>query len=287
MTSTIVRLLTGTCLAASLALSAATPLYAQDEPKPNDMLLATLWTQRSVEFKATALAAFALARIRLDEALASKGWTAAPAEQAGSFQDLPPAVILDVDETLLDNSAYQVWMLKNDKTFSGTTWSQFVATQTSTAIPGALEFVKYADSRGVKIFYVTNRDAGDEAATRANMEKLGFPMGGNVDTFLMQRERPDWGGAKGTRRAHVVKDYRVVLNVGDNFGDFDDRYRGSEAERLKAFEENRARWGREWIMIANPTYGSFDSAPFGHDFKKPRGEQRKAKIDSLQGWQGP
>ena len=168
---------------------------------------------------------FALARIRLDEALADKNWTAAPGEQKGDYQNLPPAVVLDVDETLLDNSLYQVWMLKNNQTFSTKTWNQFCAAQVSLAIPGAVEFTKYADSKGVKVFYITNRDAATEKDTRENMEKLGFPMGGNVDTFLMQNEKPEWGSAKSTRRAVVTKDYRVLLNIGDNFGDFDDRYR--------------------------------------------------------------
>ena len=176
---------------------------------------------------------FALARIRLDEALADKSWTAAPGEQKGDYQNLPPAVVLDVDETLLDNSLYQVWMLKNNQTFSTKTWNEFCAAQVSRAIPGAVEFTKYADSKGVKVFYITNRDATTEKDTRENMEKLGFPMGGNVDTFLMQNEKPDWGSAKSTRRAVVTKDYRVLLNIGDNFGDFDDRYRSSEAERAE------------------------------------------------------
>ena len=260
---------------------------AQDASPPNDMLLATLWTQRSVEYKGNALTVFALARIRLDEALADKNWTASPAEQKADYQNLPPAVILDIDETLLDNSRYQVWMLRNNQTFSTKTWNQFCAAQVSTAIPGAVEFTKYADSKGVKVFYITNRGAETEKDTRENMAKFGFPMGGNVDTFLMQNEKPEWGGAKGTRRAVVTKDYRVLLNIGDNFGDFDDRYRTSEAERLKAFDSDMAYWGRQWLVIANPTYGSFDTAPFGHDFKKPREEQRKAKWDVLETWAGP
>jgi 5'-nucleotidase (lipoprotein e(P4) family) len=257
------------------------------EVAPNDMLLATLWTQRSVEFKGNALTVFALARIRLDEALADKNWTASPAEQKADYQNLPPAVILDIDETLLDNSRYQVWMLRNNQTFSTKTWNQFCAAQISTAIPGALEFTKYADSKGVKVFYITNRGAETEKDTRENMAKFGFPMGGNVDTFLMQGEKPEWTGAKGTRRAVVTKDYRVLLNIGDNFGDFDDRYRTSDAERQKAFEAGMPYWGRQWLVIANPTYGSFDTAPFGHDFKKPREEQRKAKWDLLESWAGP
>ncbi|HJQ60666.1 MAG TPA: HAD family acid phosphatase [Vineibacter sp.] len=271
----------------AVAMTPLVAVHAQDGPPAHDLLNATLWMQRSVEYKANCLAAFALARIRLDQALADPKWTGAPAEQTGAYEGLPPAVILDVDETLLDNSFYQVWMIRADQTFSSKTWTQFVSAQISTAMPGALEFAKYADSKGVKLFYITNRTAEEEAPTRQNMEKLGFPMGGNVDTFLMARKQPDWGSAKGTRRAHVAKDYRVLLNIGDNFGDFSDAYRGSEAERLTDYEANLARWGREWIMLPNPAYGSFDTATFMHDFKQSRAAQRKAKLDALQGWQGP
>lgn len=274
-------------LVAALATFSGTAARAQDAVPASDMLLATLWTQRAIEYKANALTVFTLARIRLDEALADKSWTAAPGEQKGEYQGLPPAVILDVDETLIDNSRYQVWMLKNNQSFSTKTWNEFCAAQISTAIPGAVEFVKYADSKGVKVFYITNRDAVTEKDTRENMQKLGFPMGGNVDTFLMQNEQPGWGSAKSSRRAVVTKDYRVLLNIGDNFGDFDDRYRGSEADRIKAYEADMPYWGKQWLMIANPTYGSFDTAPFGHDFKKPREEQRKAKWDVLDAWSGP
>ncbi len=274
-------------LGALAAVFAAGAVRAQEVPPQSDLLLATLWTQRSVEFKGNALTVYALARYRLDEALADKKWTAAPAEQKAGYETLPPAIIFDVDETLLDNSHYQVWMMRNNQSFSTKTWNQFCAAQISTAIPGALEFAKYADSKGVKLFYVSNRGIETKDDTRKNMEKLGFPMDANADTFLMQNEKPDWGSTKGTRRTVIARDYRVLLNFGDNFGDFDDRYRSSEADRLKAFEENRARWGREWLVIANPTYGSFDTAPFAHDFKKSREEQRKAKYDVLEGWAGP
>ena len=270
----------------STATLTATPARAQ-EAAPNDLLLATLWMQRAIEYKANALTVYALARIRLDEALADKGWTASPGEQKGDFAALPPAVVLDVDETVLDNSLYEAWMMKNDQTFSTKTWNQFCADQVSRAIPGAVEFTRYAESKGVKVFYVTNRGAETEKDTRANMEKLGFPMGGNVDTFLMQNEKEGWGSAKGTRRAAIARDYRILLNLGDNFGDFDDRYRSSEADRLKAFEADKAYWGKQWLMLPNPTYGSFDSATYGHDFKKPVAEQRKAKWDVIESWTGP
>jgi len=263
------------------------PQAKAPDPPASDLLNAVLWMQRSVEYKATALTAFALARIRLDQALEDRNWTAAPKEQTGAYQSLPPAIVLDVDESIVDNSGYQAWMTIKGTSFDPKTWNAYVNTVTSLAIPGAVEFARYADSKGVKVFYVSNRTAEEEPATRKNLEKLGFPMGGAVDTMLMTKKQPDWGSAKGTRRAFIARSYRILINVGDNFGDFVDEYRGTEAERLKLMEDNRARWGREWIMIANPSYGSFESAPYKHDFKLSDGEKRRLKLRALDAWPGP
>jgi 5'-nucleotidase (lipoprotein e(P4) family) len=258
-----------------------------EDPPASDLLNAVLWMQRSVEYKASAMTAFALARVRLEQALTDPSWTAAPREQTGSYQSLPPAVILDIDETVLDNSGYQAWMTLKDTTFDAKTWTAFVNTVTSQAIPGAVEFATYAAARGVKVFYISNRTVEEEPATRKNLEKLGFPLDPKIDTVLSAREQPDWGSAKGTRRAFITKSYRVLLNVGDNFGDFVDEYRGTEAERLKVMEDNKDRWGREWIMLANPSYGSFESAPFKHNGKLSVGDRRKAKRAVLDAWPGP
>ncbi len=271
----------------ALALTVVPVASRADGPAANDFLEAVLWTQRSVEFKGNALTVYALAKLRLDEALADKGWTAAPVEQTGDYKDKPPAIVLDLDETVLDNSLYQAWLIKTGQTFSLPTWNQFCAAQVSRAVPGSVEFTQYAASKGVKVFYISNRGVEVEKDTRENMAKLGFPLGDNVDTFLMQGEKPEWKSQKGVRRAFVAKDYRILLGFGDNFGDFDDRYQNSETDRLKFFEENKARWGREWLVIANPTYGSFDAAPFGFAYKKTAEEQRKAKWDVLDGWSGP
>ncbi|MEZ5648107.1 MAG: 5'-nucleotidase, lipoprotein e(P4) family [Alphaproteobacteria bacterium] len=275
----------GGVVALLTTVGASTHSYAQAVPT-NDNLNAALWTQKSVEFKANTLGEFALARIRLDQALKDKNWTAAPAEQKGAFQKLPPAIVVDVDETVLDNSRYQTWMVLNDKSFSGDTWTKFCQAQVSEAVPGAVDFLKYADSKGVKVFYVSNRNADVEDASRQNMQRFGFPMGGNVDTFFFAKKRPEWTSDKGIRRAVIAKDYRILLNIGDNFGDFVDNYKGTEAERLKVMEENKAHWGHDWIMIANPTYGSWESTPFGNNFKLPADEQRKAKRGALDAWNG-
>jgi acid phosphatase len=269
--------------AMAFCLALAPAALAQDA---NDNLNAVLWMQTSVEYKANAEAVFALAKIRLDQALKDKSWTAAPAEQTGDFANLTPAVVADADETVLDNSGYQAWMVTNGETFNPKTWTKFVNSQTSTAVPGAVEFAKYAESKGVRVFYVTNRTKAEEPATRENMRKLGFPLTANIDTIMTAKEQPNWGSAKGTRRAAVAKHYRILLLIGDNFGDFTDAYKGSVDERQKVYEENAARWGRDWLMLPNPSYGSFEAAPFGGNFKLPIEEQRAAKRSVLAPWNG-
>jgi acid phosphatase len=276
----------GSAPATASTEAAAAPAEAAAVPA-NDNLNAVLWTQRSVEFKGNAETAFALARLRLDQALRDRKWTAAPAEQTGSFGTLPPAVILDVDETVLDNSAYQAWNVTAGTSFKPDTWTAFVNAKMSVPIPGAVEFTQYAASRNVAVYYVTNRTKEEEPATRENLEKFGFPMGGNVDTVLTVQEQEDWKSAKGTRRAFIAQDHRILLLIGDNFGDFVDAYRGTEEERQQTFEANKAHWGHDWIVVANPTYGSFESAPYNHDFKLSDGEKRQAKRAVLWSWPGP
>ena len=185
------RSLTALVLALGLSLGLAACASQEEEeaaapamaPVPaNDNLNAVLWTQRSVEFKGNAWTAYKLAMIRLDQALANRRWTGVPAEQTGSYRSLPPAVILDVDETVLDNSDYQAWNVTAGTSFDPKTWTSFVNSQTSRPIPGALEFTEYAAKKGVKVFYVTNRVAEEEAATRANLAKYGFPLDASMDT---------------------------------------------------------------------------------------------------------
>ena len=101
----------------------------------------------------------------------------------------------------------------------------------------------------------------------------------------MQKDRPEWSsGAKGVRFAHVAKNYRVLLLFGDNIGDFSDRYNGSMADRDQAFEALKAHFGHDWMMLANPSYGSWESATCGHNYKLSADEKRAKKIGVLRPW---
>jgi acid phosphatase len=279
----------------ALAAALLFPLVAVAQESPpaaapvpaDDNLNAVLWMQHSVEYQASTMAAFALAKRRLIQAMEDPWWTAVPDVQKGNYSKLPPAIIVDADETMLDNSKYQAWNIASGQPFSNATWKEFVEAKVSGAVPGAVAFTRYANARGIKVFYVTNRTADMEQATRENMQALKFPMGGNVDTFLFAKEKDDWTSAKGTRRAFVAKNYRVLLLIGDNFGDFVDTYKGSEAERQKVFDDSLAHWTKDWIMLPNPSYGSFEAVPYGFNYGATPDEMRDAKRKALTGWVGP
>jgi 5'-nucleotidase (lipoprotein e(P4) family) len=269
--------------AMTLACLLPPPSWAAEPVSPNDLLNAEVWMQTAIEYRANCLTVYALAKIRLDEALADKNWTAY--NQTGGYQNLPPAVILDLDETAIDNSAYEAGLVLNGTSFNPKTWDDWTKVEQAKAIPGAVEFTKYADSKGVKVFYITNRNADQKEATKHNLQALGFPMGGNVDTFLMQKDRPEWASsAKGSRIIFVAQNYRVLLLFGDNIGDFSDKYNTSMTERDKTFEELKSHFGHDWIMLANPSYGSWESAAYDHNFKLSDDEKRAKKLGVLTSW---
>jgi acid phosphatase len=229
-----------------------------------------------------------LAGLRLDQALADKSWTALPGEQADGYQDLPPAVILDIDETVLDNSEYQAWTVKSGNNFSSKTWTPFVNSVTSRAIPGSLEFIKQAQSKGVAIFYISNRKDHEEKATIENLKKFGYPVDDAGETVLTRGEKEEWkASAKSPRRKAVGATHRVLLNIGDNLGDFTDESDGTPEERQAFFQKTQDMWGKQWIMIANPTYGSWEGASFGFQWKLSDGEKRQMKLDKMDAWKGP
>lgn len=241
----------------------------------------TLWVQTSVEYRGLASQAYLLAREALDEALADPSWTAA-LEQTEAYSELPAAVILDIDETVLDNSYYQARLTIEGMPYAPPSWDEWVQESAAPPVPGAVAFCQYAASRGVTVFFVTNRGAHLEEATRANLEHYDFPFQEGVDTLLLRGERPGWGSSdKGSRRTEVAAGYRILLLIGDNMGDFVSAAHGTVAER-QAFAEQHASWfGTRWITLPNPQYGSWEGAVLDFDFSQSLQQQRRVKIDAL------
>lgn len=268
---------------------AATPAPAPQpvavvEPAPcvagNSILAATLWVQSSAEYRASALQTYATARRMLDAALADPKWTAEP-QQTEGFATKPPAVILDLDETAIDNSAFEARVIRKGTTFDNKLWEEWIAESSAEAVPGAAEFLAYAKSRGVTPFYITNRDAHEEAGTRRNLEKLGFPLGADQDTLLVRGEKAEWKSDKSTRRAHVAANYRVLLLLGDDLNDFANAREKNQQERDQIITDNATRWGAQWHILPNPMYGSWERALYGSTSNLPPCEQLQKRIDAL------
>lgn len=228
----------------------------------HDNLNAVLWMQVAAEYEASIRTVYNAAGDVLDRALADRGWDALPRSERGGqrVEHLPPAIILDADETVIDNSAYQARLIERGERFDAATWEAFVNERRSRALPGAVEFLRAAAQRGVTVFYVTNRSAAEKRATYDNLRALGFPMSDPEDTVLTIDESQGWASDKGTRRQFVGERYRVLMLFGDNLGDFLDGHRGSNPERSALIEGYRGWWGERWFMLPNPSYGGWEGA---------------------------
>ena len=249
---------------------ASVPAVAVTEPQAHygeEQLQAVLWMQTAVEYRAIARETYAAAQRSLDAALSDPTWNAV--SEAPASGDLRPAVILDLDETSIDNSVYQAQLLRDRQVHNEERFEAFIASGRVAAVPGALEFLKYAESRGVAIFYITNQNEKLERATRENLRKIGFPMAATEDNVLTVGERQEWTSDKAPRRAYVAQRYRVLLLLGDDFNDFVSATGKSLSERRALFDHYADYFGTKWFMIPNPAYGSWERALVGKEGKTP------------------
>jgi len=242
---------------------------------------ATLWVQHAAEYDAITTGAYQAAVRRLPALLADSSVTAVT-EQVKKYKSLPPAVILDVDETVLDNSPYQARMIRQHKTFDLEAWTRWVREAQAKPIAGALEFTQYAADHGVSVFYVTNRSHQVEAATYKNLKAAGFPLVEGKDMILTKGERDDWTSDKSTRRAYVAKNYRVIMQFGDNLNDFVDTSGRSEHERDRVIQQYEDYWGNRWFALPNPNYGSWEQALYGKEKNLDAEHKLKIKSDKLE-----
>jgi len=244
---------------------------------------AILWLQTAAEYRAATIQAYGSARAHLDAALADPTWTAA-LEQTGDFAALPPAIVLDMDEAIVRSDRFQARLVAENQRFRLDDWNDWVRTETSEAIPGALDYVHAARARGVRIFYVTNRTAEVEAPSLATLKALGFPLEGGADDLLTQGEQPDWDADKSSRRAVIARTHRIVQIVGDNLNDFISGAHTTVEARRALVERYQAYWGTRWIVMPNPSYGGWEGALYDYERGLPRAEQLERKRRFLRPW---
>jgi 5'-nucleotidase (lipoprotein e(P4) family) len=187
------------------------------------------------------------------------------------------AVVVDVDETILDNSRFQARLIVNNSAFNSKEWVAWCNSAKATAIPGALEFLRYAAGRGVRVFYVTNRENPEKPGTVANLKQLGFP--GVSDETVVLRAGVS---SKEPRRQKISERYRIVLLCGDNLNDFTNLFEGKTTEeRNAAVDAARRKFGTQFIVLPNPMYGDWENAVYGYNSRLPEPEKaarRKAAL---------
>ena len=256
-------------------------------PAADDNLNAVAWSQTAVERDLIYRQTYHAAALQLDRALADPGWEAlASGERKTAVVDpSKTAVILDVDETALDNSPYQAQLIANGTHYDEFTWAQWCREEKATAVPGAVEFARLAADRGVTVFYLSNRASDLAEATLDNLRKRDFPIAEGEQVFLglgtVVSGCEQNGSEKGCRRELISRNYRVLLQVGDQIGDLVDVLANTPAGRQQAVAPYLDWIGERWFVLPNPTYGSWEPALFNNDWSQPAAVRRRAKLDAL------
>jgi 5'-nucleotidase (lipoprotein e(P4) family) len=234
---------------------------------------AILWTQSSAEYRALAYQTFVLARLRLDQSLQHSRARRGARSRA--------AVIVDADETVLDNSRFQAELALRGLPYESSGWRAWCERAEAGAVPGSVDFLKYAVQRGARVFYITNRRQGEKAGTVLNLRKLGFPD--VTEETVMVREEGTTS-SKEARRQKVAHRYRIALLVGDNLNDFNDDFSGkSIAERAAQVDRERAEFGVRYIVVPNPMYGDWESAVYQYKSGLTDEQKRAYRRAALKG----
>jgi 5'-nucleotidase (lipoprotein e(P4) family) len=219
---------------------------------------ATLWYAESAENQYIYLQAYHYA-------------TQLVAQKTGRDGKRPRAVVLDLDETVLDNSPYQYRMIAKGQTYSPESWNAWVNEASAEALSGALEFVNYCQEQGVEVFYISNRSIETFQATTQNLRNLGFPNA-DEEHVLLKESTSD----KTERRELVSDRYEIIVLLGDQLTDFDQIFDNPNAEERG--DMVTSMWEQmkfSFVLFPNPIYGGWmDPVLDGAEGDK---KKRKAK----------
>jgi 5'-nucleotidase (lipoprotein e(P4) family) len=232
---------------------------------------AILYQQKAAEYRALAYQAFIIARERLDEDKKSAK------KLPKSERKRPRAVIVDIDETVLDNSPSNAYIALNNLPFNTRDWYAWSEMRKAKPVPGAVDFINYAVDQGVKIYYISNRDEVQKQATIDNLRGVGFKDVSDENVMLRKTE-----SAKGPRRQIVAAKYRVVFLMGDNLDDFSEIYeRKSTAERFAGVDRDRFEFGKRFIALPNAMYGTWESALYNYE-RLTESQKAERRVNALE-----
>ena len=251
----------------------------------NDNLNAVAWSQTAIEHDLIYLQTYRDAQARLLAALRDRHWDAlGKGDRTTPLRGLKPAVILDIDETVLDNSPFAARMVQGNHEYNEADWAAWCREESARALPGAVEFTQFAAKHGIAVVYISNRAKDLDQATLANLRKAGFPVSGpqsflGLGTVVDGCEQA--GSEKGCRRQLVARHYRVLMQFGDQIGDFVDVLANTADGRRKAVADYLPWIGTRWFVLPNPTYGSWEPALFNNDWSAAPEQRRRQKVEAL------
>jgi len=203
-----------------------------------------LWQQHAAEYRALAYQAYNIARLRLDDFLKKDGSHAHN-----------PAVITDIDETVLDNSPFAAKLIELDSAYTRSRWLEWGSLAHADTIPGSLGFLRYAAAKGVEVFYISNRYSEQLAVTIKNLEKWGYPFADEMHVLLKQGP-----GGKELRRRSVAENHDIILLLGDNLADFSSLFEAAGSPRRNTLADSlRSEFGKRFIVLPNPVYGDWET----------------------------
>ncbi len=234
---------------------------------------AVLYTQKAAEYRALAYQAFNIARLRLDADLKKKNWKRLPKAE----RKMPRAIVVDIDETVLDNSPAQAFGIKTNTPYNTKDWYAWGELRKAKAVPGSVEFLNYALTKGVKIFYISNRDEVQKQATLDNLKSVGFADVSTENLLLRTAE-----SGKDARRSVVTEKYRIVMLVGDNLDDFTSAFeKKAIAERFAETDKVKDLLGKRFIVLPNAMYGTWENAIYEHQrlTEAQKAEKRAAALE--------
>ncbi|EIL97213.1 acid phosphatase [Rhodanobacter thiooxydans] len=251
----------------------------------NDNLNAVAWSQTAIEHDLIYLQTYRDAQTRLLAAMKDRQWDAlAKDDRVAPAGGLKPAVVLDIDETVLDNSPYQARLVRSAGEYNEADWAEWCRQESARALPGVVEFTRFAAKHDIAVLYVSNRAKDLDQVTLANLRKVGLPVSGpeaflGLGTFVEGCEQI--GTEKGCRRQLISRKYRVLMQFGDQIGDFVTVLANNAAGRQRAMAPYLDWIGSRWFVLPNTTYGSWEPALFNNDWSAPLEQRRRQKIDAL------
>jgi len=263
----IISFLTLACLSAAQAPSALAQPSVTPPVVAREQLNAVLWSQQAVEYRALSLQTYRQASARLATVKAASLQTASVEQaQAGGFKSKKPGVVLDIDETVLDNGPANARGVMDGRGFDPKAFERWTLAAQATALPGVRAFVDKARALGLQLVFITNREC-DKAAGYDNLGRakvcpqkpatvqnlraaLGYKVA-DADVLMRHEVQDRDDSDKQARRAEVARRVRIAMLIGDDLNDFI-RRADYDAQR------HADKWGAQWFALPNATYGSWE-----------------------------